>query len=175
MVQVGGMESAIAPRAEVCRAKPALVTPLLWLVLLLILIATTLAVGWWWSASKGHRRAVARAARAGAGEALAETLLEHHGYQIIDRQVRCLWWIEVDGEQEEVELRADLLVQRDGVRFVAEVKTGERAPDPAYPPTRRQLLEYALAFAPYEVLLVDVEAQDIYEVAFPRVSVEAGL
>ena len=158
-----------------CRAKPALVSPLLWLVLLLVLIATALALGWWWSAGKGVRRATTRAAGAGAGEAMAETLLERHGYQIIERQVRCLWWIEVDGEQEEVELRADLLVQKDGVRFVAEVKTGERAPDPAYPPTRRQLLEYALAFAPYEVLLVDVEEEDIYEVAFPRVSVEAGL
>lgn len=106
---------------------------------------------------------------------MAEALLMDHGYEIIDRQVRCLWWIAVDGEQEEVELRADLLVEKDGVRSVAEVKTGQLAPDPAYPPTRRQLLEYALAFAPYEVLLVDVEEEEIYEVAFPRVTVEAGL
>jgi hypothetical protein len=104
---------------------------------------------------------------------MAEVLLEQHGYAILDRQVRCLWWIAVDGEQEEVELRADLLVEKDGVRFVAEVKTGQRAPDPAYPPTRRQLLEYALAFAPYEVLLVDVEEEDIYAVTFPRARAEA--
>ena len=36
-----------------------------------------------------------------------------------------------------------LLVERRGRRFVAEVKTGERAPDPLARPTRRQLLEYA--------------------------------
>ena len=139
------------------------------LILLLLLLAGVLAMGWWWSARKGQRRARARAARAGAGESAAAALLVLHGYEIIDSQVRCLWWMQVDGEQEEVELRADLLVQRDGERFVAEVKTGALAPDPAYPPTRRQLLEYSLAFAPYRVLLVDVEEEDIYEVSFPRV------
>ena len=143
---------------------------LLWLVLLLVLLATSLALGWWWSAGEGRRRALARASRAGAGEEAAVELLERHGYTIVEEQVRCLWWIEVDGELEEVELRADLLVERDEDRFVAEVKTGALAPDPAYPPTRRQLLEYSLAFAPYGVLLVDVEEEEIYEVGFPRVA-----
>jgi hypothetical protein len=86
----------------------------------------------------------------------------------LDRQVRCLWWMEVDGEEEEVELRADLLVERDGERFIAEVKTGVQAPDPGFPPTRRQLLEYRLAFDPYRVLLVDIEGGEIMEVTFPR-------
>jgi hypothetical protein len=116
----------------------------------------------------GSRRAVARAHRALAGEEDAEALLEADGFTIIDRQVSCLWWITVDGEEEEVELRADLLVERDGERFIAEVKTGSKAPDPAFPPTRRQLLEYRLAFDPYGVLLVDVEAGAIYLVGFPR-------
>ena len=73
--------------------------------------------------------------------------------------------------KKKVELRADLLVERDGMRFIAEVKTGERAPDPSFPPTRRQLLEYRLAFDPYGVLLVDVEAGEIFEVDFPRAQV----
>jgi len=150
------------------------VSPLLWLVLLLVLIATTLAAGWWWSAGRGQRRAQARARRAGAGEARAVALLEDHGYAILEQQVRCLWWIEVDGELEEVELRADLLVEKDRERFVAEVKTGALAPDPSYPPTRRQLLEYSLAFAPYGVLLVDVEDEEIYTVEFPRVAAQEG-
>jgi len=119
-------------------------------------------------AGKGHRRAVKRARRASAGELAAEELLEAHGYTVLDRQVRCVWWMEVDGEEEEVELRADLLVERDGERFIAEVKTGVQAPDPAFPPTRRQLLEYRLAFDPYRVLLVDIEGGEIMEVTFPR-------
>lgn len=109
-----------------------------------------------------------RARRAGAGELAAEVLLEDEGYTVLERQVRCVWWIEVDGEEESVDLRADLLVERDGERFVVEVKTGVNAPDPAFPPTRRQLLEYSLAFAPYRVLLVDIEAEEIMEVHFPR-------
>ena len=139
-----------------------------WIIIALVVL---LLVAWMrlraW-ASRGTRRAMDRAQRAGAGEKAAERLLSEQGYRIVDRQVRCVWWIEIDGEEEEVELRADLLVERGGERFVAEVKTGVNAPDPAFPPTRRQLLEYALAFAPYGVLLVDMEDEEIMEVHFPR-------
>ncbi len=137
------------------------------IVILSLVVAFLLLLGRW-RQSAGHRRAVRRAHRAAAGEEAAEELLEAHGYSIVDRQVRCLWWMDVDGEEEEFELRADLLVERDGERFIAEVKTGQRAPDPSYPPTRRQLLEYRLAFDPYGVLLVDVEADEIVSVDFPR-------
>ena len=142
-----------------------------WIIAGLTLLVVVLLLIGRWRAGQGRRRAVRRARRAGAGETAAESLLESQGYRVLDRQVRCLWWIKVDGEEEEVELRADLLVERDGARFVAEVKTGERAPDPAFPPTRRQLLEYRLAFDPYGVLLVDVEAAEIFEVDFPRAQV----
>ena len=145
-------------------------TPLLWLVFALVVLATFLALGWWWSVGIGSRRARGRSYRAQSGEVAAEQLLSDHGYKVLDRQVRCLWWIEVDGEETEVALRADLVVERQGKRFVAEVKTGELAPDPNYPPTRRQLLEYSLAFAPMGVLLVDVEQGDIRQVRFPRVA-----
>ena len=143
----------------------------IWIIVFLFVALVLQSLLGWWRRGRGHRRAVQRAVRAGAGEVAAESLLEAHGYSVLDRQVRCLWWIQVDGEEEEVELRADLLVEREGLRFIAEVKTGERAPDPAFPPTRRQLLEYRLAFDPYGVLLVDVEAGEIFEVDFPRAQV----
>ena len=61
--------------------------------------------------------------------------------------------------------RADLLVEARsrsgflrGQRFVAEVKTGERAIDPTHPATRRQLMEYLHVFEVDGVLLVDREA-----------------
>ena len=60
----------------------------------------------------GSRRAVQRAQRAQAGEADAEDLLIAAGYRVVDRQVRCLWWMDVEGEEEEFELRADLLVEK---------------------------------------------------------------
>lgn len=149
-------------------------TPILWLVFALVVLATVLALGWWWSAGLGTRRARGRSNRALAGEAQAEAVLERHGYRIIDRQVRCLWWIEVDGQETEVELRADFVVQRGDKRFVAEVKTGEMAPNPNYAPTRRQVLEYSLAFAPMGTLLVDMETHEIHTIRFPRAGGQLG-
>ena len=75
----------------------------------------------------------------------------------------CIW---LDGEAQDFEVRIDLLVQRDDQVFVAEVKTGVLAPDPAYPPTRRQLREYAGLFDDCGLLLVDVEAGTVTEVCF---------
>ncbi len=115
-------------------------------------------------ASRASKRRVRRAQR---GEHDAIALLEDHGYTVLDEQLRGGWTVEVDGEDHRVEVIADLLVERDGWRFIAEVKTGELATDPLRPATRRQLLEYLLAFEPDGLLLVDMDAEEIVEVAFP--------
>lgn len=103
------------------------------------------------------------------GEADAERILARAGYRVVSRQARAQWSMLVDGQEVPVEVRVDLLVQKRGKRYVAEVKTGELAPDPSHPPTRRQLLEYALIFDAREVLLVDVPAGEVRAVAFPDV------
>jgi len=115
-------------------------------------------------------RSRARNRVAGEGEARAEQILERAGYRILERQAVAEWSMLVDGVETPIEIRVDLLVSRRGKRYVAEVKTGERAPDPRHPPTRRQLLEYALVFDAREVLLVDVPAGDVRSIAFPAVS-----
>ena len=97
----------------------------------------------------------------------AERLLRRQGFSIVDRQVARSWIVDVDGEKWEASVRADLLVERDGQTYVAEVKTGSLAPDPLYPPTRRQLLEYLFVFDPDGLLLVDVEQGAVREVVFP--------
>ena len=117
-----------------------------------------------WRASRIARR---RGARAVAGEAHAERLLQDHGYVIVDRQVRTSWRFDCDDEEVVFELRADLVVERDGERFVAEVKTGRAAPDLRNAATRRQLLEYALAYQSPTLLLVDVEGGEIHRIVFP--------
>ena len=139
-----------------------------------LLVLALLATVWWlWRALRQQRASPGRASRARnvraqQGEADAELLLEDLGYVVVDRQVVALWWIEVDGEEQEVEVRADLLVEdEDGAQFVAEVKTGALAPDPTHAATRRQLLEYAHVFAPLGVLLVDVEGGEVLRVRFP--------
>lgn len=148
--------------------------PQVLLVLALICLALALALGWWWSSQRWSRASRARVARAAWGEEEAEALLEDAGFRVLDRQVRAIGWVEIDGEEHEFEVRADLLVEaRDapgwpvGARLVAEVKTGDRAPDPAHPATRRQLLEYQRVFQPDGLLLVDVEGAAVISVGFP--------
>jgi hypothetical protein len=53
--------------------------------------------------------------------------------------------------------------------LVAEVKTGEAAPSLATAATRRQLLEYHVAFAADGVLLVCPERGAIHRIEFPIV------
>ncbi len=126
-----------------------------------------------WRGWRGSRRARRRAARASAGEDGAALLLEDAGYVVIERQARLVWAIVVDGEAFDVELRADYLVERAGQRLVAEVKTGEVAPRLDTAATRRQLLEYRVAFGADAVLLVSPERGVIQRVEFPLVAAPA--
>jgi len=115
----------------------------------------------------------ARGERARAGEREAAALLEACGLDVIDSQVTIAYAIEVDGRAWSVPLRADYLVRDRATRetYVAEVKTGALAPRIDHAATRRQLLEYAVAFSSAlgadGVLLVDVEARAIHAVSFP--------
>jgi len=142
--------------------------PLLWLLGLLALVAAAL----WWALRRermrGSRASAARMRRAQQGEAEAEELLERAGYRVLERQASRSWTVEVDGEARQAHVRADLLARRDGLLYVVEIKTGERAPNPMLPATRRQLLEYRCAFMPDGLLLADMEAERLVEVAFPE-------
>lgn len=123
----------------------------------------------------GWRRARGRLARANRGrqrlarwaERAAERLVQRAGYKIIDRQPLRHWHLRVDGRKRRVSSRVDLLVERRGRRFVADVKTGGLAPDPRKPATRRQLLEYLLVFEAQGALLIDMEERRVREVEFP--------
>ena len=152
------------------------------------IVATAIVVLWLaaaWRRWRGSRRAKVRSRRALAGEAAAVELLERAGFTIIAVQPRITWAPLVDGVPQEIELRADYLVAiarpgsagprstaRGGAesideRYVAEVKTGDDAPRLATAATRRQLLEYHVAFAVDGVLLVSPEAGTIQRVEFP--------
>ena len=116
-----------------------------------------------------HWRRQARFARARALEVAAEGVLNRKGYTVAGRHVRRRVWLEVDGRREEFVVEADYLVHdlRDALH-VAEVKTGACAPSATYTPTRRQLLEYDLAFAEAQgLLLVNMERETVQEVRFP--------
>jgi hypothetical protein len=102
-----------------------------------------------------------RARRAFAGESASEVLLAEAGFEVLDRQVGGTLTLWVDGEAEAFALRADYLVRRDGDHYIAEVKTGERGTRLGHAATRRQLIEYMLAYEVEGVLLVDAESGEI--------------
>lgn len=100
-------------------------------------------------------------------ERQAARVLEGAGYTVLGRQIETSYTILVDGNPTEVALRADYLVSRGGRQFVAEVKAGDVAPRLDTATTRRQLLEYLVAFQVDGVLLVDGEQGQVHEVTFP--------
>ena len=130
----------------------------------LLLLETARLHGARWLAGLRQR---ARSRRAVRGERDAEKLLRRMGYRILARQVEERWAPTLDGDPSEIALRADLLVGREGRRFVAEVKTGEVAPSIQSAATRRQLLEYRMAFDVDGVLLVLPERGAVHAVDFP--------
>src|SRR5690349_14683802 len=83
-------------------------------------------------------RIVSRLMRPRKGESRARTLLEAAGYAILGAQFNCTYTLSIDGEDIAIPLRADYIVSRNGLRYVAEVKTGAYAPHLATPATRRQ-------------------------------------
>ena len=96
----------------------------------------------------------------------AAGLLQDRGYEVLGRQVRTTFELAVDGKRFPVELRADYVVALGERRFVAEVKSGRRAPRIDTIATRRQLLEYRMAFDVDGVLLIDGETSRISEIVF---------
>jgi hypothetical protein len=119
-------------------------------------------LGRWLRRWQARRRQV----RAVRGERHAERLLDRQGFTVCGRQVATSWAVTCDGEMHEVPLRADLIVERHGKRYVAEVKTGRVAPRLATTATRRQLLEYRVAYDVDGILLVDAEAGRVMHVDF---------
>ena len=105
--------------------------------------------------------------RGAEGEVRAEALLRRLGYAIVARQAALSYGVSIDGEVRSIDLRADFIVARGRLRFVAEVKTGRLAPRLETSATRRQLLEYRVAFDAAGVLLVDVDAGRVHAVEFP--------
>ena len=114
-----------------------------------------------------RRRQRVRTARAQQGERDAEALLEGAGWLVVGRQVQGRYELWAGGRARAIGVRADYVVEAAGRRFVAEVKTGAKAVDVGHPATRRQLLEYRVAFEVEGVLLVDADAGRVDEVRFP--------
>jgi hypothetical protein len=149
---------------EWSRPSPELVSQL---ALLLAAVAWACLLGQGLARRSGRRRLRLRMQRARAGEQRASQLLHKLGYRVLGEQVSGQYELAIDAQPVSIAVRADYLVERAGLRYVAEVKTGEAAPRIQSSATRRQLLEYRVAFEVDGALLVDVEAQRAQLVRFP--------
>ena len=88
------------------------------------------------------------------GEKRAVRLLKKGGYSIIQSQVPLSGNIHIDNRASSFNVRVDYLVEREGQKYLAEVKTGLAA-QASNPATRRQLLEYATIGKTDKIVLVD--------------------
>ncbi|MBC7216667.1 MAG: PD-(D/E)XK nuclease family protein [Candidatus Caldatribacterium sp.] len=138
-----------------------------------VLLAFFVAVVVWgtlrieaWRRRRVLRRSLQRARTL---ERRAVHFLEEKGFRCVGEQVEKEAFFLVDGRRVPFRVRIDYLLEREGKKYVAEVKTGKQAETPENPSVRRQLLEYALLFAPCSVLFVDGEGGKVHEVSFPWV------
>lgn len=141
-----------------------------WLVVALAAVsglAAAQATAAWLSRWTRRRRILSRVARAGEGEREAANYLQNAGFSVLGTQVASSYTLLVDDRPVPIDVRADLVVEKGARRFVVEVKTGAVATRLDTPATRRQLLEYQLAFDVDGVLLFDAEASALRVVTFP--------
>jgi Holliday junction resolvase len=135
-----------------------------------------LAIGGWvavrlrhWFATRTMKRRFAIGAKA---EVDAVKLLERHGYTVRDGQVGASKTFLVDGKPVSYHVRADYLADKDGQVFVVEVKSGNTAPNPKHPATRRQLLEYQHVYQTDGLILADMREGVLLRVDFELDGVE---
>lgn len=116
-----------------------------------------------------RRRLARRWRHARHGEEKARTWLERHGFSVLDEQVSQAAYLIVNGDESAFTVRADYLVERNGVRAVVEVKTGDVA-DPSSRGTRRQILEYAWVYGVSEVYLFNADSEELHRIQLPATS-----
>jgi len=104
--------------------------------------------------------------KARKGEAAAIRFLEERGFTVVGMQERMTVVTWVDKTPHYNNLKVDFIVKKRGKTYIAEVKTGQMAPKPTLADTRRQLLEYFLAYNPDGILLVDMERKVLREISF---------
>ena len=138
------------------------------LVLIIFVVLFFIWLGWkvriWW---KNFLFMLIKK-RGQKGEKNSVKLLEKNGYKIIDEQIKLNGYFFIDDDLKQFELRPDLLVEKDGVQYFAEIKTGEVA-NPTNRNTRRQLHEYSYYSGHDVVLLIDPIKKSIKRLSFERV------
>jgi len=96
----------------------------------------------------------------------AEKILRKNGYTIIDVQKSKPLLITIGDKIHRYLVRIDYLARKRGKIYVVEVKSGEKIPYITNRETRRQMLEYYLAYQPSGIILLNMKTKTISEVKF---------
>lgn len=136
-------------------------------ILTIFLILFSLWIGWrfrlWWK-----NFLFARIRRRGKrGEETAIGILKKNGYIILQSQISLPGYIYVNDEKKEFNVRPDFLVEKNGIQYLVEVKTGKAASF-ANRQTRRQLLEYISLGSTDTVILVDATQRTLQVIRFEQ-------
>lgn len=113
----------------------------------------------------GSKQAVRRVLISKRAEKSAEKWLKYNGFQIIDKQQSKPLIIKAGAITHRYLIRIDFLVKKNGRTYVVEVKSGSQNKI-TNRETRRQLLEYFLAYQPYGIILFDMETKQFSEIRF---------
>ncbi len=116
-----------------------------------------------WVKSKRLRQRFSKSRQA---EKEAEKILRKNGYTIIDIQKSKPLLITIGDKIHRYLVRIDYLARKRGKVYVVEVKSGEKIPYITNRETRRQMLEYYLAYQPSGILLLNMKNKSISEVKF---------
>ena len=115
----------------------------------------------------GRFRVMGRIRKGQTGEVNAKLYLLKSGYRIIAEQPLTKGVLLIDGNAHQYQVRVDYLVEKDGIHYLVEVKTGKRYTNPIDPSTRRQLLEYSVLYDINSLLLFDGDKKKLSRIEFP--------
>lgn len=99
------------------------------------------------------------------GETKARDFLIKKGFTILKEQAVIFPVLIVDNQKHQFSLRADFIVQKNGIKALVDAKTGSAA-NPVNPSTRRQLLEYFVNYGVKKVYVFDSKKKALREVSF---------
>ncbi len=111
------------------------------------------------------QQATRRAITSKHAEKKAEQWLRRNGFQIIEKQQSKPLIIKAGTTLHRYLIRIDFLVKKGGRTYIVEVKSGSHDKITKRE-TRRQLLEYFLAYQPYGIILFDMETRKFSEIRF---------
>lgn len=113
----------------------------------------------------GFKQAKRRAITSKRAEKKVEKWLIRNGFQIIEKQQSKPLIIKAGTVLHRYLIRIDFLVKKGGRIYIVEVKSGSHNKITKRE-TRRQLLEYFLAYQPYGIILFDADTRKYSEIRF---------